>query len=327
MRPSLSSRTLGALALLVTTAARAQEPANPEGGGAAFLLLPVGARATALGQAAVADGGSSESAFWNPAGLAALPRNEVAVHYSRTFISDNTALTGYFTANRLGVLGASAYLVDYGSQDTGGEPGVPSGRTSPKNIELIASFATTIVGTLDFGVNYKLIQFRQDCTGQCGTFQSVVGTTHGVDVGIRYAFGRTRSLRLGFVIRHAGFKLQLENEEQADPLPTRVQIGAIYQLPLTELRGSGERFDARIMVDLDDKWGEYNSPDVRVGLDLGLRDVVRLRTGYAFLDSQSRGPSVGVGLRFGRFALDVARVFFVSSNFDEPLHVSLRAFL
>ena len=326
MRRRLSSLLVVA-AFVVTTPVRAQTSADPDAGGGAFLLLPVGARATALGQAAAADGGSSEAIFWNPAGLASVEQNEFAVHYASTFISDNTALVGSVSAGRLGVLGVAAYLVDYGSQDVVGGPGVPIGRISPKNVELLASYATIIGGGLSMGVNYKLIQLRQDCSGQCAAFPSVAGTTHGIDVGLQYAVGDSDRFRLGFVVRHAGFKLQLRNEGQADRLPTRVQVGAIYKLLLPRLRGSDERFDARILVDVDDEWGEYSDLDWRVGLDVGLRDLLRFRTGYAFLNSQSRGPSVGIGLRVGKLAIDLARVFFVSSNFDEPLHVSIRAIL
>jgi hypothetical protein len=259
--------------------------------------------------------------------LATIARHEVAVHFANTFISDNTALAGSFSAGQLGVLGFAAYLVDYGSQDVVGGPGVPIGRISPKNVELLASYATVVGAGISIGVNYKLIQLRQDCSGQCSAFPSVAGTTHGVDVGLQYAVANSDAFRLGFAIRHAGFKLQLRNEGQADPLPTRVQVGAIYKLTLPKLRGTDERFDARFLVDVDDEWGEYDDLDWRIGLDIGLRDLVRFRGGYAFLNSQSRGPSVGIGIRVGRIAIDLARVFFVTSNFDEPLHVSVRAIL
>ena len=49
--------------VLMATPTLAQSSGNPETGGAAFLLVPVGGRAAALGQAAIADGGSSEAAF------------------------------------------------------------------------------------------------------------------------------------------------------------------------------------------------------------------------------------------------------------------------
>ncbi len=327
MRQSLSSLISIVVLAVVATPLAAQDDEPEERFGAPFLLFPVGARATALGQAGAADGGSSEAAFWNPAGLAYLERTELAVHFANTFVSDNTVLSAYFAVKRLGVVGFSGYLVDFGSQDVVSGPGVPVGKISPKNIELLGTYATTIASRIHLGLSYKLIQLRQDCTGQCAAFPSISGTTHAIDVGAQYAFGSDEGLKLGLVIRHAGFDLQLKNEEQADPLPTRVQIGAVYKLLLPAFSGAEQRLDARFLVDVDDQIGKYDSPEPRVGIDIGFEDIVRFRAGYAFLDSQSRGPSVGVGLRFGGIAVDVARVFFVSSSFDEPLHISVRAIL
>ncbi len=320
---------LGALLLVLGAATPlvAQAQSAPEGGGATFLLLPVGARAAALGQAAIADGGSSEAAFWNPAGLALLPGSEVTLHYSKTFASDNTVLAAYLDAKRLGVVGIAAYLVDFGTQEVLPGPGLPTGRISVKNLEFLASYATELVSDLTIGLNYKLIQFRQDCSGACGNVRTAVGTTHGVDVGVQYAFGASDAFRVGFAVRHAGFKLQLENKEQADPLPTRVSLGVVYRVFLPRPADGAEGLDARFLFDIQDAWGQYDDPEVRAGLELGYGDVVRIRTGYAFLHSESAGPSIGVGFQLGRFTVDFARIFYSSSNFDEPVHISLRAIL
>jgi hypothetical protein len=317
---------LGAHLLLlgVATPLASQDQSAPEGGGATFLLLPVGARAAALGQAAMADAGSNEAAFWNPAGLASLPGSEVTVHYAKTFASDNTVLAGYLDAKRLGVVGVAAYLVDFGSQEVQPGPGLPTGRISVKNLEFLASYATELIAGLALGLNYKLIQFRQDCSGECGNVRTAVGTTHGIDVGLQYAFGSTDAFRLGLAVRHAGFKLQLENKEQADPLPTRVAFGAAYRVSLPRSADATEGLDARILLDIEDSWGQYDDPEFRLGLELGYGNVVHLRTGYAFLDSESAGPSIGVGFEFGRFAFDFARIFYASSSFDEPVHIALR---
>jgi len=327
MRRSRFSGAALSLVLAFAPSLRAQTSATPDAGGATFLLLPVGARAAALGQAAIADGGTSEAAFWNPAGLARMTDGEFAVHYSRTFASDNTAISGFATAKRLGVIGLSAYLVDFGSQEVTTGPGVTTGRVSLKNIELLGSYATELVGHVLIGVNYKLIQFRQDCSGDCGPSRQVVGTTHGVDIGMQYGFGASENFRLGVAVRHAGFKLQLENADQADPLPTRVQIGMAYRVFFPRPPGAAQGVDARLLFDIQDAWGQYDDPEARVGIELGVGDVVRLRSGYAFLHSESSGPSVGVGFRLGRISVDFARVFFDSSSFDEPVHLSLRAIL
>jgi hypothetical protein len=317
---------IAAVALVVVAfPAATQQASEAELGGAAFLLVPVGGRAAALGQAAVADGGSSESAFWNPAGLAWLENGELAVHHAATFISDNTALSAYFVASGVGVLGVSAYLVDYGSQEVITVPGGPvTGRFSPKNIQLLASFATRVFSDLAFGVNYKLIQLRQDCSGDCALFPSVVGTTHGVDVGVQYAPAGS-PIRIGAAVRHAGFKLQLEDSDQADPLPTRLEVGVAYRVMLPRSSPDLEPLDVRFLVDIENDWGEFDDPRARIGIELGYADLIRLRTGYALIDSEASGPSVGLGVKLGRFSVDFSRVFYDSANFDEPVYISLRA--
>ncbi|GBD33399.1 hypothetical protein HRbin33_02384 [bacterium HR33] len=329
MRPSLSRLAWAwGLACLLSPASQldAQTDGTVAEGGAAFLLVPVGARAVALGQAAVADFGSGELAFWNPAGLALLPRSELGIHHARTFASNNTALAGYVSMRRVGTFGAAAYLVDFGSQEVRPGPGPPTGRTTVRNIELLASYATTIVPSLAVGINYKLIQFRNDCSGDCGLFPTEVGTTHGLDVGVQYLVGVGNGLRLGLAIQHAGFALQIENRPQADPLPTRVQLGAQYQVELPTPEDTEPAY-ARILFDLQDAWGSYSNPEARVGLELGLGELIRMRGGYAFLHSESRGPSIGAGVTFGRVTVDFARIFFESGRFDEPVYLSLRAAL
>jgi hypothetical protein len=296
-------------------------------GGAAFLLLPVGARATALGQSGVADAGSGEAAFWNPAGLATLVSSEFGVQYASTFASRNTALSLHLASRRFGTAGVTAYLVDYGTQDRvppGG--GVPTGRVAPKNVQLSASYATAIGGAVALGVSYKLIQFRQDCQGDCGTIRDVTGTTHAVDVGAQVTLGARDAFRLGVALQHAGFALQLENRDQADPLPTKVALGAAYHLPLQAM-GAGEAVDARVLVDVQDQWGESGSTDARMGVEVGYDDTAYLRAGYAFLASDAAGASLGIGFRLERIAVDLTRVFYQASAFDDPVYVGLRILL
>jgi hypothetical protein len=327
MRRSRSDFLALILLASVASAAVAQDVATPSAGGATFLLLPVGARAAALGQAGIADHGTSESAFWNPAGLATMTDPEFAVHFSSTFASNNTALLGDFPIRRLGVVGLTAYLVDFGSQEVVPGPGLPTGRISVRNLELMASYATVLTASLAVGVNYKLIQFRQECSGDCGTARPVVGTTHAVDLGVQYAFGAQDAFRVGLAVKHAGFKLQLENRDQADPLPTRVQLGVVYRAILARATDTAPALDGRLLLDIQDDWGNYDNPDARIGIEFGYGEIVRLRSGYAILHSESSGPSIGIGLRVGRVGVDFARVFYDSSSFDEPVHISLRVII
>lgn len=327
MRQSLSRPASLWIALAALWTAPAAGQGDPVAGGAAFLLLPVGARATALGQAGVADAGTGEAAFWNPAGLATLPSSEFAVQYAATFASRNTALSLFGTSRRLGTVGVTAYLVDYGTQDQvppGG--GVPTGRVAPKNVQLSASYATEVGGAVALGVSYKLVQFRQDCQGDCGAIRDVTGTTHAVDLGAQVTIGAHDAFRVGMALQHAGFALQLENRDQADPLPTKLALGAAYQLPLRAM-GADETVDARVLVDVQDQWGEYGSLDARMGVEVGYGGVAYVRAGYAFLPSGTGGASLGFGLRLERIAIDLARVFYQAGAFDDPVYLGLRILL
>lgn len=327
MRPRRSRLALIVACAALPRPAAGQTSGTITEGGAAFLLVAVGARATALGQAATADAGSSEAAFWNPAGLALLHESEIAAHHAATFASSNTVLSGYLSSTAVGVVGIAAYLVDYGAQDVVPGPGLPpSGRISPRNVEMLASYATSLGGLLAFGVNYKLIQLRYDCSGDCGVLRSIVGTTHGVDVGVQYGGTAPTGLRVGLALRHAGLPLQVQNAPQADPLPTQLAAGGAYRVQLPQPEGGQPAF-ARLLVAAENPCCTTLDPDLRVGAELGYGEAVRLRGGYAFLHSESRGPSLGAGLQVGRVVVDFARVFFTSGTLDEPVYLTLRVTL
>jgi hypothetical protein len=103
----------GVAAVITPVRARAQG-LSPEA--ALFLLVPVGARAVGMGQADVASDIGGEAMWANPAGLARLTQKEISINHSQTIIATGDALNAVFPAGKAGVIAASAYLVNYGSQ-------------------------------------------------------------------------------------------------------------------------------------------------------------------------------------------------------------------
>ena len=300
----------------------AQQSAGVEGG--AFLLLPVGARATALGQAATADGGTSESVFWNPAGLAVLARGEFAIHHYDAFFGTGDAIVFAVRSARFGAFAFTAYLVNYGDLAvTRGGP-EPVGQISPRNLALMASYATDLAGSVALGLTYKLVQFRVDCSGDCSQVPTATGTTNAVDVGLRYDASGWLPAVFGVSLRNLGFPLQVNNKAQADPLPTRVTAGvSVVVVRASAVTG----IDARVLADVQGAVGEGSlQPVTLVGVESGVGEVVRLRAGYAFLNSNARGPSLGFGVRFGDLAFDLASVFSVAEAIGDnpPVHISFR---
>jgi hypothetical protein len=328
-RSAFGTAGLAAALLAAGDPARAAaQQLSPGVEGAAFLLLPVGARATALGQAATADGGTSEAMFWNPAGLSSLTRGEFAIHHYDAFFGSGDAVAIVVPSSRLGTFGLAAYLVDYGDlavtrRELGPEP---VGQISPRNLALMASYATDVAGGVALGLTYKLVQFRVDCTGDCTDVPTATGTTHAVDIGVRFgSSARGGPVMVGIALKNLGFKLQVNNRAQADPLPTRIAVGVSARLvrPATGVEG----LDARVLADVQGAVGEGSlEPVTTVGIESGVGSMLRLRGGYAFLNSAAKGPSLGVGVQFGSVAFDLARVFFVNQEVGdtEPVHISFR---
>jgi len=85
----LMIRALALLALVVLAAAPAWGAADGRKGtsGATELLIPVGARGTALSGTAAGDATGLEAIFWNPAGLATVEGTEVMFTHT-SYIAD-----------------------------------------------------------------------------------------------------------------------------------------------------------------------------------------------------------------------------------------------
>src|SRR5712691_9089482 len=227
---------IGGWMLTVTAVLSAYPPIRlsaqdqPLNSGALFLVFPVGARAAGMGQTAVALDGRSEAAFWNPAGLAECDRRAFAVHTATLAAGRTSAVAAYFPSRGSGVLGGAVYLVDFGDLDRTDSTGTSIGRISPRNLEFLASYATDFGTSFALGLNYKLVEFRVDCSGDCRDFPAGLGVTHAVDLGGQFTVGPNGALRVGVAIRNVGFRLQVQNKDQADALPARLALGALYHL-------------------------------------------------------------------------------------------------
>src|SRR6266513_538320 len=203
------------LAFLVLTASPlARLPAQdfPLNAGALFLVFPVGAQSVGMGQTAMAMAGRGEAAFWNPAGLATLSDDEFALHTANLVAGRSSILGAYFPSRGIGVIGGAVYLVDYGDFDHTDQQGNTIGRIAPRNFEFLASYATSLTGSFVFGISYKLVEFRVDCSGDCRDVPAGTGATHALDVGGQFQLGPGGPLRIGVALRNLGFRLQVQNQ-------------------------------------------------------------------------------------------------------------------
>jgi hypothetical protein len=297
------------------------EPSSTEN--ALTLLLPTGAKAVGMGRAVTAAEGS-ESAFWNPAGLAPIGENRFVVLRGSPLAGEATAFSLVLARPPLGVLAFSYQLLDLGDQDFTDKDQNVIGTVSFRDHLGIVSVATEILPGLNAGVNFKIFQTRVSCRGQCAD-AGVTGTAYALDFGIQSRPFSNLPLRLGAMVAHAGPDLQIINAEQADPLPTRARIAGSYEV----LNHFTEREDLELWAaaELEDRLRELGSPVLYLGAEFvaGRGDQIFVRAGYGQGQSgQLAGTSVGLGIRYQQFEVGIGKSLSGTSLSDqtEPAHVT-----
>src|SRR5690606_26802124 len=144
-----------------------------------------------------------------------------------TFASESPGVSVFFARPGIGTLGITYRLADLLEQEITDLNGQVIGEFAIRDHALLASFATEVVAGLYAGFNYKL--YHTACSGLCGP-ENASGTTHGVDLGVRFAPAVAPALRLRASVLSLGFPLQVINRQQADRLPTRLRVGAAYDV-------------------------------------------------------------------------------------------------
>lgn len=295
--------------------------------GAPFLLLPPDPKAVGLGRAVTAMAGA-ESVWWNPAGLAGLTRSRFLVSRGENVGGEATAASVTLVGDGLGTLGFSYQLLDFGSIPLTDDQNNVVGDVSQRNHLAILSLATDLWNHVGVGLNAKLIQNSFSCraSGDQCVDGGVTGTTFAIDAGVQAHGLWGRPIRLGAVLAHLGPDLQVVNEAQADPLPTRIRIATAYEV--LERLLPDEPLDLWMTVELDDHWRDPGDPAIYFGGEFvaGLApQVLRLRAGYVMnADAQVDGAAVGLGVQYENFDLAIAKSLASSIVTDgsEPVHVS-----
>jgi len=319
MRRLLSSVALSALAI---GAARAQTPSGSEG--SLFLLLPTGAQAVGMGQAMVATKPGSEGIWWNPASIGMQKQKELAIHHSKTIAGVGDALSFVIPTGVVGAAAISLNILNIGEQQVTDENNAVIGIILPRDVVFAGTYALNVTKRLSAGLNYKVVQLRVDCSGICSSVGPTVESSRAVDLGAQYGAEVGAPLTIGIAVRNLGGELNSRETNQRDPLPTQVELGALYRLKFldhyvkdTELQLAGSYINSR----------DFGGQSGRLGVDLVYQGKVHLRAGYVGHDQRSdASASLGFGLQSGSFVFDIARTFggLPADNGQTPVYVSLR---
>jgi hypothetical protein len=223
-----------------------------------------------------------------------------------------------------GTTALSLNILNIGDQDVTDVNGDVVGHIIPRDVVFAGTYAAKITHRLSAGLNYKIVQIRVDCSGECSTVGAEVRSSRAVDLGAQYDVRFGAPLTFGAAIRNVGGKVNSRETNQRDPLPTQVELGAMYRLKFidryvkdTELRAAGSFINSR----------SFGGKSVRFGTDVTYQGKVHLRAGYVGHDRRAgTSAALGFGLQSGGFAFDIARTFggLPVETGQSPVYVSLR---
>ena len=316
-RARIASLALGAAAW--SAPAVAQRPVNE---GALDLLLPTGARAVALGQATMALDGTTESVWWNPSGLARMRGTTAALHHSQSIGGTADAVSVVAHSRLLGSFGVSASLRDFGATGGTTDDAAENGTILPRSLIYAATYAASLE-RLTLGLSYKLVQWRLDCTGPCPGDTGLMSQTSAIDAGAQFSLDPLLPVKLGASVRNVGLPVQVNDQPQADQLPSRLQAGLELRVP--KLAAVVEGAELKVSADMVSELRRMD-PAPRVGAEVAWQRRIHVRGGYASRAGGFGGPSLGVGYETGSLAIDFARLFDEVSTMTgvEPTYLSLR---
>ncbi|MBN8218882.1 MAG: hypothetical protein J0L75_19745 [Spirochaetes bacterium] len=256
-----------------------------------FLEIGFGAASSGLGQAAVAESGSLEGVWHNPATLAALtgpgfsgsvnPYLGMTLWSAAASLKPSSHVTLAASGCGLAIEGITGDILYNGDPGRSIRTGITSGGIS-------AAFALGAAAKwpfrLDLGIKGKIVTETLDQTPLSAFLLNA-----GLALAFPGAFAREGSLQFGFIARNIG---RGGVPGQPDVIPLSLLVGTAYVLPL------GKKVALKALVD-----GDLTVADQTMRLSTGVEaflfQFLTARAGYLFDNAQSaRGLSLGAGIQF-----------------------------
>ncbi len=266
--------------------------AEPGGTTAAFLTVPVGGRAVALGGAYTALGEDAYAMHYNPGALARAP-HEIVFAHNEYILDLSQEYLAYAHPLDVGVVGASINYFDLGKFDrtvivgpvTNPTNFASRGRFDASNFAVSVGYGRQLfVEGLHLGLAAKYIDQRID---------DFSGHTAAADIGAYYRKPGS-PLSLGVSVLNIGDKIRMQSRN--DRIPLTVRAGLAYRVIPERLLVTA---DISKIVS-DDKYYP------QAGMEYWVAPIFALRAGWDGTSDAGNGLRLGAGVRVDRFTLDYA---------------------
>lgn len=290
---------LTTMAALATTALSAQESQTAYN----FLRLPVSAHAAAVGGdnvTIVED--DAALMFSNPALLSSVSDKTIGLNVM-TYMAGATTASATFnrTVGERASWAVSGQYMNYGKMRHTDANNNQLGEFSARDIGVAGYFSYMLNDRFAGGITAKFL------TSHIGDYNSIGA---GIDLGLNY-YDPNHDWSLSIVAKNLGGQLKAYDDEY-DPMPIDIQIGASKRLAHTPLRVSAT------LVDLTN-WNYRFFNHLVLGVDASISQNFWLGLGYNFRRADEMeintteggsthlaGFSVGAGLSLNRFKVNLA---------------------
>jgi hypothetical protein len=306
----LNTKTV--LAVVVVAMLAGAAGAQVSIGGAQSLYIQPGARPAGMGDCFVAIADDASACFWNPAGLAFMKGDMGFILLHSQLVPDWGDVYYEYAAyaqriEGLGTIGGSLTYLTYGEQQGTDEEGELTVTFDSYEVIPSLAYGVAIGQSLAAGINLKFIWV--DLAPSEATFGQGegVGTTFGGDVGILYASDR---LNLGGAVQHIGPRIAYIDEEQADPLPRNLKVGAAYRLLNDEMNEFTlvAEYEKSLVI-YEDFLNQATGVILHGGAEYRYYDLLSFRAGYVHdPDGDVKDFAFGMGLNYKNWAFDFASI-------------------
>ncbi len=253
--------------------------------GAAFLKIPVDSRVVALGDASVAYVDNASALYYNPAGLARIPKADFTFMHNMWLLGMHHEYGAVgFRIKQVGSFGLSFNYWGSGTIPRITIRGDTIGEFSASDWTVNLGYGKDI-GDFYIGTGFKYISEKNDSFG---------ASCFGFDLGAMYNTP-LKGLQMGFSLANLGTQLKVDS--LAYSLPMLVRLGWRYSLP-----GPG------LAITQDFIFSNADNLGVGVGAEYWIAKVLALRFGYrtgANYEGLS-GLRAGLGILIKGFGIDYA---------------------
>lgn len=278
-----------AILFCFTTTSWAVDPASS---GSTFLRIPVGARASALGEAFSPLANDVSAAYWNPAGLTQLHRNQISATHSEWFQGLRHDFLGYSMPwgekNSIAVSLSAFYANDFEKRVASTVE--PAGEFSSTQGCMGLSYSRKITNALRGGITVKGIYESIDEESAFGG---------AADIGFLYHIKNT-GIQIAVAARHLGPGMTFIDE--TNDLPMTFTGGFAWRLFGNNITAMAQ---AEKVMNLD--------PSFAFGLEAQPATMLSTRIGYNYTSDRENhdgisGFTAGLGFHTGDFTIDYAFV-------------------